>query len=199
MKNGNCLPTSFYDQDTISIARRLLGMTLVHRTICGTISATIVETEAYLWNDPASHSFGRRTERNNVMFDTPGRAYVYLSYGIHEMLNVVTAPKGVGEAVLIRAAHPVGGIEIMRTNCGQVHVEAHRLASGPGKLTRAFGINRAVHNGLDLTSPESLLSIEHGEVDDSFSIMETRRIGISKAVEMPWRFYIAGSKAVSRK
>jgi DNA-3-methyladenine glycosylase len=190
--------SDFYEQDTRFVAQQLLGMTLVHQTEAGIISGMIVETEAYLYDDPASHSFAGTSKRSEVMFGSPGHAYVYLSYGIHEMLNIVTREEGVGEAVLIRAAAPIEGIELMRRNRNQPSAPAHLLASGPGRLAQAFAISRANYNGLDLRKLLSPLWIEPGELMEPSQIVQTTRIGITKAADQPLRYLIKGNASVSR-
>ena len=133
------------------------------------------------------------TARNATMFGPPGHAYVYFTYGMHHCLNAVTAPAGVGEAVLIRAVEPIEGVEIMRANRGTDVLT--NLASGPGKLCQAFGLSR-LENGLDLTDGD-LVILDDGCQPDS--IVSALRIGISLGADRPWRFYVAGNPHVSRK
>ncbi len=191
---------SFYLQDTVQVARRLLGKTLISRTEYGDVIGKIVETEAYLKDDPACHAYRGITQRNQVMFGPPGRAYIYRSYGIHNMLNTVTAAEGVGEAVLIRAASPVDGIEIMRRfREGAASSAGSRLAAGPGRLAEAFGITHALHNGTDITRHDSVLMLADADDIDDSDIVQTTRIGITKGAMSPWRFYIKSSSAVSRR
>ena len=190
---GFVLPREFYLQDTVAVAQQLLGKLLVHQTAEGVLAGRIVETEAYKQDDPACHASRGMTRRNEVMFGEPGHAYVYFTYGMYFCLNAVTAPKGVGEAVLIRAVEPVEGIKLMAYRRGTTDVT--NIASGPGKVCQAFGLGRE-HNGLDLT--DSVLTI----VDDGFvpeRIVATTRIGIRVALDYPWRFYIYGNPHVSRK
>lgn len=159
------------------------------------MAGIIVETEAYLTGDPASHAYCGRTERNAAMFGPPGHAYIYLSYGIHEMLNVVTGPESVGEAVLIRAIEPIYGIESMRANRGGLKSDID-LTNGPGKLTLAMKINRLEHNQQDVTRAGGGLVIVPERTD---CVVETStRIGITKGVEMPWRFFVKGNRYVSK-
>jgi DNA-3-methyladenine glycosylase len=177
------LSREFYLQDTILVARGLVGKLLVHNTPEGVISGRIVETEAYLRGDPACHANRGMTERNRVMFGPPGHAYVYFTYGMHFCMNAVTQPEGEAEAVLIRALQPIEGIELMARN--RKVTESHNLCSGPGKLTQALGLNRA-HNGFDLTD-SCLIIADDGE--DAGEIVVTTRIGIKVFVDKPWRFY----------
>lgn len=187
------LPRSFYLQDTVEVARRLLGKALVHYTDSGVLAGRIVETEAYLRDDPACHASRGATRRNAVMFGEPGRAYIYFTYGMYFCFNAVTAPEGVGEAVLVRAVEPLEGIEVMMRNRGTDKLT--NLASGPGKLCQAFGLDRR-HNELDLADSELVI------VDDGWKpgeIVAASRIGIRLAADKPWRFYVAGNPHVSRE
>ena len=194
------LPRAFYLQDTLVVARKLLGKQIVHKTSHGLLTGRIVETEAYTVGDPACHAYKGITERNKTMFGAPGHAYVYLSYGIHYMLNVVTAPEGAAEAVLIRAAEPVDGVALMREyRHASPNEKDMRLAAGPGKLAQAFAITRAAYDGIDLTDPESPLIITDAESGLTEEIIETTRIGITRGIELPWRYYLKNSAAVSRR
>lgn len=187
------LPREFYLQPTVEAARALLGKILVHRTDKGVIAGRIVETEAYGTNDPACHACRGMTKRNAVMFGEPGHAYVYFTYGMHYCFNAVTAPEGVGEAVLIRAVEPLEGVEIMKTH-RRTSVLTN-LASGPGKLCEAFGLDRS-HNGLDLTNSELMIVQDDYVVEE---VVTTTRVGIREATDYPWRFYIEGNPHVSRR
>jgi DNA-3-methyladenine glycosylase len=185
------LPASFYYRPVIEVARDLVGCVVSH----GGCAGVIVETEAYHHSEPACHAFVGLTPRTSTLFGSPGRAYVYRSYGIHALLNTVAEPEGVGAAVLIRALEPVRGIERMRERRGVDRVE--RLCSGPGKLTQALGIALR-HNGCDLARGPVRISARpaaRGEVQ----IAVSTRIGITKALELPWRFCAAGSRYVSRR
>lgn len=188
------LPREFYLSDTLEVARNLLGKILVHRTDAGVFAGRIVETEAYLSNDPACHASRGITPRNANMFGEPGHAYVYFTYGMYHCFNTVTAPEGIGEGVLIRAVEPIEGLDLMSKN--RKTLDTKNLTSGPGKLCQAFGIDKR-HNGYDLLS-ESLTIID-GPMIPSSDIVATTRIGIRLAAEKPWRFYIAGNPHVSRK
>src|SRR5262249_4435959 len=140
-------PREFYARPTTVVARDLLGRVLAHHTEDGLIAGIVVEAEAYGPDDAANHAHRGRSERNAVMFGKPGHAYVYLSYGVHWMVNAVTVAEDVGEAVLIRALEPVSGIELMKRNRGVEDIRL--LCSGPGSLCKALGIS-AAHNGIDL-------------------------------------------------
>jgi DNA-3-methyladenine glycosylase len=184
------LPREFFDRDAVSVAREMLGKFVV----VGNKVGRIVETEAYHEGDPASHSFSGKGFRNAVMFGGPGRAYVYFTYGMYHCFNVVCGGEGRGEAVLIRAVEPVEGVDEMKENRGLSEVK--NLCSGPAKFCIAFGIDKGF-NGKDLCSGEGIGIYEGDEVD--FDVVETTRIGISKGVELPYRFYVKGNKFVSRK
>ncbi|MEA3248601.1 MAG: DNA-3-methyladenine glycosylase [Nanoarchaeota archaeon] len=190
------LPKSFFKKDTVAVAKALLGKLLVRETSKGRIVVKIVETEAYLFDDLASHSFCGETPRNAPMFSIPGKAYVYFTYGMYHCLNITTNEKGIGEAVLIRAVEPIEGLEIMKENRGVV--EEKNLCNGPGKLTIALGITRE-NNDVDLLDRNSELRLMESGREESFEIVETTRVGISKSVERLHRFYVKGSKWVSRK
>lgn len=193
----NPLPTEFYLQDTREVAQKLLGQLLVRTLPTGEVlSGVIVETEAYLTDDPACHAYRGQTPRNAAMFGPPGHAYVYFTYGLHMMLNLVCAPEGTAEAVLIRALEPVSGIDAMRRNRG--NLPDRQLTNGPGKLAQALALTRLSHNGLDITHPGSELYVLPQE-GLAFETVATTRIGISQGVDLPWRYYIRGNASVSRK
>ncbi len=189
----NYLPRDFYLQPTLDVARSLLGKILVHRTPRGIIAGRIVETEAYTSDDPACHACNGMTKRNAMMFGAPGHAYVYFTYGMYHCFNAVTAPEGVGEAVLVRAVEPLEGIESMEENRGTEVLT--NLCSGPGKLCMAFGLDRR-HNGLDLTGSDLVIVDDGCQPGD---IATATRIGIRQGVDLPWRFYITGNPHVSRR
>jgi DNA-3-methyladenine glycosylase len=180
-------PDSPFERDVVAVARALVGARL---TVDG-VGGTIVETEAYHRDDPASHSFIGPTRRNAAMFGPPGRAYVYRSYGIHWCLNVVCGLPGEGSAVLIRALRPETGLEVMRTRRGGV---ADRLlCAGPGRVCQALAVT-ALHDGLPIDEPPFALTLPM----EPLPLLVGRRIGISKAAEAPWRFGLAGSPHLSR-
>jgi len=183
------LGADFFDRSVHAVARDLVGCTLLYEG-CG---GTIVETESYDADDPACHAYVGLTERTRVLFGPPGYAYVYLSYGIHSLLNAVAEPTGEAAAVLIRALEPTAGIERMRERRGLQHPEA-ALCSGPGKLTEALGVTLA-ENDADLARDPFLLLAPEGETPE---VVTGPRIGITKAVERPWRFCAAGSRFVSK-
>jgi DNA-3-methyladenine glycosylase len=173
-------------------ARRLLGCELV-RTLDGEeVRVRIVETEAYHQTDAASHSYSGRTQRTDVMFGPAGHMYVYFTYGMHYCCNVVTGPVGEGSAVLIRAVEPLGREDLLRKNRQKSGVE---LTNGPAKLCQALVIDGEL-NGHDLTS--SPLRLVLRPPIEQQRVVETVRIGIAKAVDVPWRFYIAANPYVSK-
>jgi DNA-3-methyladenine glycosylase len=182
------LGADFFDRSVHEVARELVGCTLLYEG-CG---GTIVETESYEADDPACHAYVGLTERTRVLFGPPGHAYVYLSYGIHSLLNAVAEPEGEAAAVLIRALEPTHGLERMRKRRGDK--PDTELCSGPGKLTEALGIGLA-DNEADLTREPFLLAPPAGPPP---AIVAGPRVGITKAVERPWRFCAAGSPFVSR-
>jgi DNA-3-methyladenine glycosylase len=189
------LPRSFYDRPVLEVAPELIGCVVTH----GDTSGVIVETEAYHESEPASHAFGGLTPRTEVLFGAPGLAYVYRSYGIHALLNAVCEPAGVGAAVLIRALAPLTGIELMRARRGLAAQRPPRdrdLCSGPGKLTQALGI-RLDDNGTSLLRGRIRIGPRAGYWREPTVSVGTR-IGITHAVELPWRFCAAGDVNVSR-
>ncbi|KKK50133.1 hypothetical protein LCGC14_3128060 [marine sediment metagenome] len=172
------------------VARDLLGCTIVH----GRTAGVIVETESYNGDDEACHGFGGRTQRNSVLFGPPGHAYVYLSYGVHSLLNFVAEREGRAAAVLIRALEPVRGLSLMRRRRGVEPLEG--LCSGPGKLTQALDIGLDLNEALLNGGPLRVVSRARNGVTPRF--VTTQRIGISKATDLPWRYCVTGSRFVSR-
>lgn len=183
------LDVAFFDRSVHTVARDLVGCRLFYEGLGG----IIVETESYERDDPACHAYVGLTERTETLFGPPGRAYVYLSYGIHSLLNAVAEPEGDAAAVLIRALEPTVGLDAMRARRGSR--PDRDLCSGPGKLTEALGIGLEV-NGTDLTSDPFLLLPREEGWDER--IVTGPRIGITKAVERPWRFSVAGNRFVSK-
>ncbi len=181
------LGRDWFARSVHEIAPELIGVTLLVHGVGG----PIVEVEAYDHEDPAAHGFRGRTERNATMFGPAGHAYVYRSYGIHWCLNLVCEPEGVADAVLIRALEPVHGVARMVDRRGLDHPRL--LAAGPGRLCQALGVTRD-HDGLALDEPPFELLARDADPE----IVQAPRIGITKAVERPWRYLLAGSPYVSR-
>ena len=190
------LPVTFFRRPAELVAAELLGMIVVS-TIGGEITeARIVETEAYLgYDDPASHGYRhRRNTRNEALFGPPGTWYVYLSYGMHWCANLVCQKPGLASAVLLRALEPIAGLEVMRQRRGGVEVKD--LCSGPGKLCQALGIDRELDGSPMARSP---VLVRPPAKWEELQIAVTPRIGITKAVDWPLRFHLAGSPWTSRK
>lgn len=188
------LSRSFYDRPTLEVLADIIGKVIVYNSPRGELSARITEAEAYIGeSDPACHAAVGKTERNGVMFGPAGYSYIYFIYGMYHCLNFVTEQKDHPAAILLRAARPISGVEIMRRNSpGKKDVE---LLNGPGKFCRSFGLTRR-QNGLDLAGNELYLG------DDGFKspkLVKTTRIGIQKARDLPWRYYEAGSDYISCK
>ncbi len=184
------LERAFFARSVHDVARDLVGCTVRHAGAAG----RIVETESYHMDEAACHAHAGVTNRTSTLFGPPGRAYVYFSYGVHSLLNAVAEVEGVGAAVLVRALEPVEGIELMRERRGVERAED--LCSGPGKLTQALDIGLEL-NGSSLTDgPIELRALETGARPPRIALGE--RIGITKAVELPWRFCDADSRHVSR-
>jgi DNA-3-methyladenine glycosylase len=177
----------FFARSVHEVAPELIGVTFLAEGVGG----RIVEVEAYHHEDPAAHGYRGRTERNATMFGPPGHVYVYRSYGIHWCVNFVCEADGSASAVLIRALEPTHGVDVMRERRGATDLRA--LCSGPGKLCQALGITRE-HDGLPLDRPPFELRPRENEPE----IVRGPRIGISKAVDLPWRYGVAGSPFLSR-
>lgn len=193
--SGKLLSRSFFEHSPEHVAPRLLGKLLVHRTARGVMAGRIVEVEAYLGPhsnppDPAAHSHGGPTPRNQVLFGPAGRAYVYSIYGMYFCMNISCEADGLAGCVLLRALEPVAGERLMAKNRGLAAGEAHRLlTSGPSRLCQALGLTRPAHNGLDMTNRSSPLQVR----DDGCVVSEvliTARIGIKHAVDWPLRFAV---------
>jgi DNA-3-methyladenine glycosylase len=181
------LERDFFARSVHEVAPELVGCVLLVDGIGG----RIVEVEAYDGEDPASHGFRGRTERNRSMFGPPGHAYVYRSYGVHWCLNLVCDREGRAEAVLVRALEPTHGIDLMRSRRG---LEDERLlCAGPGRLCQALGVTRE-HDGLALDRPPFALLPAEAPVD----VARGPRVGLSRAVQLPWRYALAGSRFLSR-
>ena len=195
------LPRSFYLPAADLVAPKLLGHLLLRRINDTWLGGPIVETEAYLFEDPASHSFVGQTARNRSMYGPPGHAYVYFIYGNHYCVNAVTCPKGIGEAVLIRAMEPQFGIDLMRKN--RPIPKELNLSNGPAKLCAALDIERDL-DAADLCNPHSRLIIARNPERRKYltacgPIVRTTRIGITKASDSLLRFYLERSPFVSRR
>ena len=187
------LARAFFARPVLEVARDLIGCILVHDSADGMTSGLIVEAEAYSSDDPASHAYRGRTDRNAPMFEEPGFAYVYFTYGMHFCLNAVTDRPGHASAVLIRAVEPLEGIELIRARRGAVR--DRDLARGPGRLTQAFGIARE-QNRSDLTAPP--LMICPGERFPYKSVIASPRVGLGTLQDgRPWRFSIEDNPWVS--
>ncbi len=187
-KPGKQLTRAFFNRSVHEVAPDLIGVTLLVDGVGG----IIVEVEAYHHTEPAAHSYRGMTPRNAVMFGPPGFVYVYRSYGIHWCVNFVCEKAGSASAVLIRALEPTHGIPAMRRRRG-LHDE-RSLCSGPGKLTEALGITHA-HNGLALDEPPMALYARTSKPD----VVAGVRIGLTKAVDLPWRYGLRGSKFLSKR
>jgi DNA-3-methyladenine glycosylase len=186
-KPGKPLKRAFFARSVHEVAPDLIGATLLVKGVGG----IIVEVEAYHHTDPAAHSFRGPTPRNRIMFGPPGFAYVYRSYGIHWCVNFVCEQEGSASAVLIRALEPTHGIVAMRRR--RRSDDARSLCSGPGKLTEALGISDK-HNGLALDAPPIALYARTTEPKIAAGV----RIGITKAIDLPWRYGLTGSKFLSK-
>jgi DNA-3-methyladenine glycosylase len=182
------LGRDFFARGVLAVAKDLIGVTLLVDGVGG----RIVETEAYSPDEPASHTFRGPTPRNRVMFGPPGHAYVYFSYGVHWCLNFTAADGVPGSAVLIRALEPTQGVAAMAARRGVD--DPRRLASGPGRLCQALGVT-SHHNGAALDEPPFALLARESDA----AVVVGPRIGISKAVDLPWRFGLDGSPFLSRR
>lgn len=195
------LPRTFYEPSADLVAPKLLGHWLVRNTSAGPCGGPIVEVEAYKTDDPASHAFVGKTERNKSMWGAPGHSYVYLIYGYHYCFNAVCHQEGVGEAVLVRAIEPLFGQNFMHAR--RPVSDERQLSNGPAKLCEAMGIDRSL-DGLDLCDPLSPLFIARNPdvktfLADRGPMVTTTRIGITRAAEHPFRFYLEGSRYISKR
>ncbi|MCB2201496.1 DNA-3-methyladenine glycosylase [bacterium] len=192
-RSGKRLSRSFYDRPTLDVARDLLGCGITYESPHGRLTARIVEVEAYIGeNDPACHASAGKTARTAPMFGKPGHAYIYFIYGMYYCLNFVTESEGRPAAVLLRAAEPTDGLDIMRTNSPRQ--PDHLLLAGPGKFCKALGLTTD-QNGWDLTKSGLYLTEPQEPVK---KIATSPRIGISKATRREWRFFDADSSSVSK-
>ncbi|MBQ8919238.1 MAG: DNA-3-methyladenine glycosylase [Acidaminococcaceae bacterium] len=191
---------SFFRQDTVALAQKLLGCLLVHRTPEGIAGGMIVETEAYVGAvDKACHAYQNRSERTEIMYHDGGYAYVYLIYGMHHCFNVVTGPAGEGNAVLIRALEPVFGIDLMCRRRNTLNLQ--NLCSGPGKVCQALGITKKDY-GLDLCNKNSPLFLLPFRCFSEEQLAASPRINVDyaeEAAQWPWRFYVKENRYVSKK
>lgn len=199
-----------YDIPTLDFARSLLGCVLVHEHADGRTAGRIVETEAYLRDDPACHGFRGKTARNAPMFGPPGTVYVYQIYGQYYCVNITSMPEGVGEAVLIRALEPLEGLELMETRriaarqriqqvfgkpFSPAPIKARDLCRGPASLVHAMGIDKSLNFSHLQDGPLYCLA---GSLPDH-SVTQTTRIGITQGADLPYRFYETGSLFVSKR
>ncbi|HEV7379372.1 MAG TPA: DNA-3-methyladenine glycosylase [Dyadobacter sp.] len=197
------LSQPFYESfDTVTLSRELLGCILLHDHPAGITSGMIVETEAYLADDPACHAFNRRTARTEPMYADAGTIYIYTIYGMYQCINVVSNRKDIGEAVLIRALEPIDGLDLMRQRRADSRKSASTkiisdrdLCRGPGRLVTAMGIELQKFNHQKFT--EGTLGI-YDRLSTGFEITSSARIGISTGKDLPYRFTIRGSSFVSK-
>jgi DNA-3-methyladenine glycosylase len=195
------LENFFYQRELLNVARGLLGKVIVKADGNKILAGKIVEVEAYHGDfDQAAHSYGGITKRNEIMFNEGGYLYVYFTYGAHHCCNVVTGKKGQGTAVLIRAVEPVSGIDVMIKNRFGRKLkndkEIFNLTSGPGKVCKAFSIDRS-HSGSDLTG-ENIFILDGRRIQKK-EIGISKRVGITRSTDLPWRFFIKNNPYLSRK
>jgi DNA-3-methyladenine glycosylase len=182
------LKRPFYERPAPLVSAELIGKTFSY----GPLSGRIVEVEAYDESEPASHGFSGLRKSNETLFGPPGHLEIYLSYGVNYLTNVVCQPAGVGAGILIRALEPLTGIDAMRSNRGDPKDPDHRLCSGPGRLSKAFGLSRA-DNSTDLVVGKVRILDDHCVLPYATSA----RVGISVGQDLDWRYYVAGSRSVS--
>ena len=199
---GKLLPRAFFEDAPERLAPRLLGKLLVHRSGGQVLAGRIVEVEAYLGPhndppDPAAHAHRGPTPRNSVLFGPAGHAYVYSIYGRYFCMNISCEADGLAGSLLLRALEPVEGIERMAANRGLDRgAPVRMIASGPSRLCQAMGLTRPLHNGLDMTSPDSILQVRQDTIAEC-EVVVTARIGIKHAVDWPLRFALRGHGCVS--
>lgn len=191
------VPTSFFLRPTLEVLDHLIGTVLVHRSKEGMTSGLIVEAEAYRGeDDPASFAFKGRTKRSEALYGPPGKAFVYLTYGIHYLLNIITEIEGFPAAVLIRAIEPLEGVSLMKKRRKDENLL--NLCSGPGKVCQAFGINSALDGVMVTSSRSPLLIKERGKDDKSpIELIRRPRIGVREGKDKLWRVYLKGSSFIS--
>jgi len=207
--SAGLLPRSFFDPAALDVAPRLLGCVLVASSDDGEVAVALTEVEAYMGEiDPASHSYRGQTRRNAVMFGPPGHVYVYFTYGMHFCVNLVCSPEGIPTAVLLRAGAIVSGVELARARRSApaqrpawARLADRDLARGPARLCQALGIDLA-HNGLDACDPASPVRIlagpgPAGGAGAAGTVCSGPRVGVSRAAEVPWRFWLDGEPTVS--
>jgi DNA-3-methyladenine glycosylase len=186
--------------DTLSVAKTLLGYTLIHESEEGKTAGIIVETEGYLQGDPACHAYRKKSERNAPMFGVAGTIYVYQIYGMYFCVNISTNQKDIGEAVLIRALEPTEGIDLMKKRrlekSKSQKMDLKNLCSGPGKLVQAMDIHRGMNNW-DIQDSDLKIIPPKIQMPEN-EIITTTRIGITQGAELPYRFYVKGNKFVSK-
>jgi len=200
---------NFYNTDTLTLAKDLLGKYFVRKYNDEFLIVKIVETEAYHeTKDPACHAFNGKTKRNEVMFENPGVLYVYFTYGMHYCMNIVSEPNGTAGAILLRAGEPISGLDAMKQLRSQGRSKSDKkhgkralmvrdFASGPAKLCQALAITKQENNHSLLASDIYIAEDKTQEIDDD--IVQTTRIGLSKGFELPWRFYLKNSPFISCK
>jgi DNA-3-methyladenine glycosylase len=198
--SSQLLPREFFERPSVQVAPDLLGCVLAHKTAAGVVAVRLVEVEAYAGEaDPASHAFRGRTARNGVMFGPPGHAYVYFTYGMHFCVNLVCQPAGHASAVLLRAGRVIEGVPLARARRSAAARQPRDvdLARGPARLCEALGIDRS-HDGADVTGPSSPLRVYAAPAPvRAADIGRGPRVGISRAADVPWRFWITGEPSVS--
>jgi DNA-3-methyladenine glycosylase len=198
------LSRDFFDRPVLSVAVELLGCVLAHETTDGVVAVALTEVEAYAGAvDPASHAFRGQTARNAVMFGEPGHAYVYFTYGMHFCVNLVCQPVGLAAAVLLRAGRVIEGADTAAVRRGgaasRTGLRENDLARGPARLCRALGIDRGL-NGVDVCDPASPLRLQAPPDPGGRLVSQVERgprVGVSRAAEAPWRFWIGGEPTVS--
>ncbi|MES2517656.1 MAG: DNA-3-methyladenine glycosylase [Bacteroidota bacterium] len=187
--------------DTLTVAKQLLGFTLVHESEEGITAGIIVETEGYLQGDPACHAYRRKSERNAPMFGDVGTIYVYQIYGMYFCVNISTNQKDIGEAVLIRALEPTEGLDLMQERrllkSKLTSLKTKDLCSGPSKLVQALGIHKGMNHWNILNSDLKIIPPQN-KIPES-EVITTTRIGITQGADLPYRYYLKGNKFVSKR